>query len=286
MGKPKLVTVGLTSDAGCHMVLVNLHEALFDLAGQVEIAHSYLLTDEKAIPGRAEIALIEGGVRTTHDEEVAKEVRSKCKTVVAFGSCASLGGIPGLANTIGLQELSHSVYGALPNVGVPAALPTVRPISDLIRVDYVIPGCPPEASETVAVLAALLKGEAPRLPVKNVCYECGKQQTRAYSSASRRLHERAADPQRCLLEQGYLCMGPATRSGCRARCLEVNIPCEGCRGSSDGAEDQGLAMMDALATVAYPLVENYSLARDSAALHRFTLARLRANHVLRRGEPQ
>ncbi len=284
MRKPRLVTVGLASDAGCHMVLVNLHEALLEIASKVDIVHSYLLTDEKAIPSRAEIGLIEGGVRTSHDGELAKEVRLKCKTVVAFGSCAAFGGIAGLANMTGLPELCRVVYGVAPSVGVPAALPKVRPVSELIKVDYAVPGCPPEASEILAVLEALLKGDEPQLPVKNVCYECKKEQRRTYSNKTRRLSQGLLDQHQCLLEQGYLCMGPATRSGCRARCLDVNIPCEGCRGPSDGVEDQGLAMMDALSTVAYPLIEKYDLTQHSAALHRFTLAQLKADRILQGGE--
>ncbi|MEM3045957.1 MAG: F420-nonreducing hydrogenase [Candidatus Bathyarchaeia archaeon] len=283
MEKPRLVTVGLASDAGCHMVLVNLHETLMEIAGRVDIVHSYLLTDEKTIPNRAEIGLVEGGVRTVHDEELAREVRSRCQTVVAFGSCAAFGGVLGLANTAGLAELQREVYGVPPTVGVPAALPTVRPVSQVIDVDYVIPGCPPEGSETVALLTALVKGEEPQLPVKNVCYECKKQQRRTYTSELRRLGQPLLDPRQCLLEQGYLCMGPATRSGCKARCLEMDVPCEGCRGPSDRVEDPGLAMIDALSTVAYPLVENYGLTQYSAALHRFTLARLKTNRVAQGG---
>lgn len=268
------------------MVLVNLHQALIDLADRVDIVHSYLVTDERAMPDHAEIGLIEGGVRTSHDEEVTKEVRSRCHTVVAFGSCAAFGGILGLANSTPLPELEGSVYGKPPSIGVPRPLSRIRPISELIDVNWVVPGCPPEASETIGVLAALLKGEKPELPLKNVCYECKKQQSRVYSSRARRLHESPPDARRCMLELGYLCMGPATRAGCSARCLEMNIPCEGCRGPSDAVGDQGLAMMDALSTVAYPLLERYDHLEHSTALHRFTLAKLKADELQRGGAAQ
>lgn len=57
------------------------------------------------------------------------------------------------------------------------------------------------------------------------------------------------DGETCFLEQGVICMGPATRGGCGVRCIKGNAPCRGCYGPPADAPDPGAKMMSAIATM-------------------------------------
>ena len=52
-----------------------------------------------------------------------------------------------------------------------------------------------------------------------------------------------------MLEQGIVCMGPATVSGCGALCPQVGMGCRGCYGPLPGVEDQGARMLTAISSV-------------------------------------
>jgi F420-non-reducing hydrogenase small subunit len=192
---------------------------------------------------------------------------------VAYGSCASFGGVPGLANLSSVESLLERVYGTesthigddLPDpagrhadgsaTNLPSLTDTVRPLAGTIEVDYLLPGCPPAASRVWEVCQAISAGQLPAAPAivgagtKAVCDECSlpKQGTRV--SAFVRPHEMTALPGRCLLEQGIVCCGPATRSGCGAQCTSVLMPCRGCYGPAGDSVDQGAAMIAALGTL-------------------------------------
>jgi F420-non-reducing hydrogenase small subunit len=128
-------------------------------------------------------------------------------------------------------------------------------------VDYFMPGCPPESHQIAAVIDLLLQvleGKA-QLPPKGsvigagastVCDECPRQRHVKTIKAFRRIQEIApADPQLCLLEQGLPCNGPATRSGCDARCPRVGAQCIGCYGPAEGVLDYGARLISAFASV-------------------------------------
>ena len=56
-----------------------------------------------------------------------------------------------------------------------------------------------------------------------------------------------ADPSRCFLAQGIICLGPAIRSGCGETCINTNVPCRGCFGPVDGVDDAGSKFLSSLA---------------------------------------
>ena len=56
------------------------------------------------------------------------------------------------------------------------------------------------------------------------------------------------DPEQCLLAQGLLCLGPATRSGCGAPCVGANMPCSGCMGPTSSVRDHGAKALSAIAS--------------------------------------
>ena len=276
----KAVTLGLMACSGCHVAVVGLHEKLVELLKNVSLEHSYILMDSKTIPGNVDLAIVEGGVRTKHDEEKVLEARDKAKIVVALGSCACFGNIPSLCNLIPLEELLKTVYretattveGFIPSKDLPEVFQKVRPINEVVKVDYQVPGCPPEADDIAEVLTAILTGRKPELSKKDVCDDCPRERKGEAPKELKRLHVGTPDPKRCLLEQGYVCVGPATMGGCKARCPTANVTCDGCRGPAAKTWDQGLAMLDALTAFSKDLTKEFKLSTHAAMFYRYTFA--------------
>jgi len=155
------------------------------------------------------VAFIEGACTRPHDEDRLKDIRSKAAIVVAYGACAHLGGINCQKNYFDQDKVRRYVYG-----DKAAWFDTylARPISAVIKVDAVIPGCPVDKKEVVETVKALLMGKTLRLPEYPVCVEC-------------KLAENV-----CVFEKGLTCLGPVTMAGCRAVCPTWGNKCIGCRG--------------------------------------------------------
>lgn len=266
MSKPRLATVILGGCTGCHLSLLDAHEGLLDLFDQVELVHSPF-TAGSDVP-TCEIALVEGAIQNEHDVEVAKAVREKAGTVIAMGSCATLGGIGGLRNLESKRRLVREVYGESGPAGavedaeeagmdVPTLEEAVRPLSAVIDVDLEIPGCSPPTKYILDALDALLRGESPDLPRHNLCYECSRRHEKMLQPSRDFVADAVysvmeldeIDPDVCFLEQGVICMGPISREGCGARCVSANVPCRGCMGSSRKDFEQGAKMVDVLGAV-------------------------------------
>ncbi len=84
---------------------------------------------------------------------------------------------------------------------------------------------------------------------KTLCDECDRVKEEKSISKIYRPHQIIPDPKKCLLEQGLICMGPATRGGCGSRCIKANMPCRGCFGPPAGILDQGAKMLSAIASI-------------------------------------
>ncbi|MFC1745727.1 oxidoreductase, partial [Candidatus Riflebacteria bacterium] len=120
-------------------------------------------------------------------------------------------------------------------------------------------GCPPVADQIWAVIEVIVealktgnlppKGAIVGVGTKSVCDECEHEKKDKKIEKFFRPHEILADPEKCLLDQGIICCGPATRSGCGAQCLKANMPCRGCYGPAPGVKDQGAKLLSALASV-------------------------------------
>lgn len=257
-------TSWLHTCSGCHMALVDMNENLLELLSTVELRYSPIM-DAKEIP-EVDVALIEGGIGNEHNLSVARELRDKAKTVIAFGSCACFGGLPGLRNLFDVEDVKQRAFCETVTDGkgvtrhseaVPALLPNVHPLSDYIQIDYALPGCPPRPDLLGEAIGAILRGEQPAIPTKNLCVECPREQSemhkpqRAFvTSGVHALFElEEISPTKCFLEQGVLCMGPATRAGCNGACVVANVPCRGCYGPPPEALEQGGKMVDSLATI-------------------------------------
>ncbi len=286
----KLATIALMSCAGCHVSLTAMSAKLLDVLKNVELVHSYILMDAKEIPESVDVGIVEGGLKTSHDEEVVKELREKSKILIAVGDCACFGGIPGLINIYRLEEAWKAAYienpstveGFKPSKDLPETRPQALPISEIVKVDYMIPGCPPMETTLENVLTTLLSGKTPALSKQSVCDECPRKKTGEKPEVFKRLHEDIPDPDRCLLEQGYLCMGPVTRAGCGAACIRAGVACDGCYGPAEKTWDQGLAMLDALLNLLKERLPRFKLETLSGMIYRYTYASSILNKMARR----
>jgi len=282
----KLLLTGLSGDSGCQVAMLALHGTLLDIISANELVFAPTLIDVKEVPEGVDVAIIEGGIRTEHEAEMAREVRKKSSIVITIGSCACFGGIPGLANLKDGPSLLEEIYTKMDGT-VSDVMPVqtqvteyMMPVSDVAKVDFMIPGCPPETGDITSVITALLNGETPQLSFTDVCDDCPLERMGEYADELIRIHEKIPDPDRCLLEQGYLCMGPATRGGCRAPCPQAGMPCDGCRGPTEMNDDQGLTMLDALTSLISKATEEFSLPTHIGYLYRYSYPSSRLAKVL------
>ena len=282
MAKPKVAFYWCASCGGCEEAVVDLHEDILKVVEAVDIALWPIALDFKRKdveawkPGEVAVAFINGAVRTSEQVEWVKLLRQKCPLVVAFGSCAHLGGIPGLSNFTTREKTLETKYHKSPSVenpekilpqletqingyklDLPEFLPAVHKLDDVIDVDYYLPGCPPVPDLIMQAVEAILEGKLPPkgsvlAPEKSLCDTCPRKDSKPETveiDQFKRVATSTPDPETCFLAEGYVCMGPATRSGCGERCIRGNMPCRGCFGPTPDVHDGGMKMLSALASL-------------------------------------
>jgi len=278
-GKPKLALYWAASCGGCEIAVLAINEKILDVAAAFDIVFWPCVMDgkvrdvERMPDSSIELCLFNGGIRTSEQEYMAQLLRRKSKVLVAFGSCAHEGCIPGLANLSNREEIFQSVYGngqstenpqeLCPQVQthtpegeilLPYFYDTLRTLDQTVPVDYYLPGCPPEAENIWKMVEAVLAGQLPPRgtvlgPTTTVCDECPRKRQEKKIRQFKRTWQVIPDEETCLLDQGLICCGIATRAGCGALCPKVNSPCIGCHGPNVGVEDFGARMMTALSSV-------------------------------------
>jgi F420-non-reducing hydrogenase small subunit len=277
--RPKLALYWAASCGGCEIAVLGIEEEILDVARAFDIVFwpcvmDFKVRDIERMPDRSiDVCLFNGGIRTSEQEYMARLLRARSKVLVAFGSCAHEGCIPGLANLHDGREILEAVYrdspsldnprGILPRaeteveegtLRLPVFYDTLETLGQAVDVDYFLPGCPPEPARIREALAAISAGTLPQRGSvigvdTTVCDECPRVRHEKAIQRFRRTWEIIPDEGTCLLEQGIVCCGIATRAGCSARCPRVNSPCIGCYGPNDGVWDFGARMMSALASV-------------------------------------
>lgn len=262
----KLAVYWTGSCGGCDVSFLELGEGLLDVLSQVEIVFWPALIDAKradlaALPkGSIDVALVNGVLRTAENAEMVELLREKSRLLGAYGACAQLGGVPALANQ--RNNVTEAVFGPgyrpAPPPGTaedapPALLPEALAVEEVVPVDFAVPGCPPPAGLIAQFFQAALAREIEPGRVfakdKALCEECPRVREDRRISRIARPHEIRADPERCLLDQGLICLGPVTRGGCAAACPKAGMPCTGCLGPVPQAGDPALAMVSALASL-------------------------------------
>lgn len=279
--KPKLALYWAASCGGCEIAVVNIAENILKVADAFDIVLWPCIVDGKVKDieamddGEIMICLFNGGIRTSENEEMAHLMRRKSQVMVSFGSCAQEGCIPGMANLTTKDAIFNTVYidnpsvdnpnGVFPTPGysmpegeihLPEFYETLRSLNQVTQVDYYIPGCPPESPQIWAVLELILSGaELPPVGsviganVSTVCDECDREKREKCVSQFYRPFEIVPEDDWCLLEQGLVCAGLATRGGCGAKCPSVGIGCRGCYGPPDDVLDQGARLVSSIASM-------------------------------------
>lgn len=166
--KTRLATVWLGGCSGCHMSFLDLDERLLDLAARVELCASPI-TDYKDFP-EVDVTLVEGAVANEEHLEHIRHVRARTKILISFGDCAVTGNVTAMRNAYGIEDCLNVAYreNATVIVGVPEGNPMVprlldhvRPVHEVVPVDYHLQGCPPDADAIYELLTALLDGRTP-----------------------------------------------------------------------------------------------------------------------------
>lgn len=214
--KPRLAFFDFTDCEGCQLQVANMGTALFTLTKLVDIVNFREVMSE--VSDDYDIAFVEGSISTDNDVKRIKKIREKAKVVVAFGACAAIGGVNGIKNRHSLELAKRRVYGDKAD-----KINTIKvmPIGEVVKVDYVINGCPPYIPEIIAVIKCLLMGKSYVVPDYAVCVEC-------------KMNENV-----CRYEKDEECMGTVTRAGCNSWCVNNGNRCYGCRGLLDDPAAQG-----------------------------------------------
>jgi len=284
-GKPKFGMYWASACGGCEIAVLNIGDHILDVDEVFDIvfwpvAADFKYEDVRNYPdGYIDLCLFDGAIRNSENEEMAILLRKKSKVLVAFGSCAYEGCIPALSNLTTKEATLRSSFlenpsidnpdGTLPQpitkipegeLEIPVFYNTVKALDQVVDVDYYVPGCPPEPHQIWAVLQVVIAAltEGGELPAKGsvigaeataVCDECPLEKDVKKITQFYRPQDINPEPGICLLEQGIMCMGPATRGGCGALCPQVGMGCRGCYGPIEGVEDQGARMLTAVASV-------------------------------------
>ena len=238
-GKVTLNTDWLSSCGGCHVAIVDLHEKILDVLGSVTIQHCPLLTDIKDYP-KADLGIVTGAIRNEHDREAALKMRESCGLVIAFGTCAVYGGIPGAALAHSPEEILDSVYvnnkttktTTVPTGHISALEKMVTPIDEVIDVDLYLPGCAPGSAFIFDALISLVENRSPKARSETVCGRCSKHMAKTDVNKVLANHEGIPDQETCFMSQGYICLGSVTLDRCLAPCPENGVVCTGCAGPS------------------------------------------------------
>lgn len=282
MAKPKVAICWLGGCGGCDEAVVDINEVLLRVAEAVDIVFWPVALDFKydtiklMKDGEIVLSIVNGNVRNSEQEEVARMLRKKSQLVLAFGACACFGGTPGLANLTTKEDIFGWVYHKAPTVvnpngnypqvsshvngselTLPELFDRVYALRDVIDVDYFLPGCPPPPYLVMYAVSAVLENKLPTkgstlAPHRALCDSCRRNKSKPDRMAIReikRIHEVEADPETCFLAQGIICLGPATRDGCGEACMNINMPCRGCFGPVEGVVDSGAKFISALASI-------------------------------------
>jgi coenzyme F420-reducing hydrogenase gamma subunit len=207
--KLKVGVFKFASCDGCQLSLLDAEDELLAVADAIEIAY-FLEATSRIQPGPYDVSLVEGSVTTPHDRDRIQQIRKESKLLVTIGACATSGGIQALRNWGDHEEFVRFVYASPEYIDT---LDRSTPISDHVKVDFELRGCPINQYQLIEVLKALVHSRKLRTPQHSVCLDCKRSGTVCVAVA-----------------QGIPCLGPVTHAGCGAICPSYDRGCYGCYG--------------------------------------------------------
>jgi len=271
---------------GCDVAVLDIDAAILDLAAIANvtlwpIGFDTKYEDIEKMPDKSiTISFYNGAIRNEENEHIARLLRQKSQVLISFGSCACFGGTPGLGNVTNKKEIMETVYlnmpsndnpdGVIPSpkikvpegeLELPDIYDDVLTLDDVVDVDLFMPGCPPTVELILVALEAVTKHVKEGAPLppkgaviasdKTLCDECPREIVEKGRNIEKiyQPYEIMPELDKCLIDQGIICMGPATRAGCSAMCPNANMPCRGCMGPTKAVMDQGGSMLSALASI-------------------------------------
>ncbi|MCE5194958.1 MAG: hypothetical protein LLF28_05815 [Nitrospiraceae bacterium] len=208
MKKPKVAFFDFACCEGCQLQVANIGEALLDVLGVIDVVEFREVMSEKWDKD-IDVAIIEGSITNKNAVERIKEIRKRAKVLIAYGSCATIGGVNGMKNAFDLDEIRNYVYGKDFKF-----FPTekTQAVNQVVKVDYFVNGCPVYVPEFLTVVKAALRSIPYYVPDYPICVEC-------------KLNENI-----CMYDRGVSCLGPVTKAGCNSWCINNGNICYGCRG--------------------------------------------------------
>ncbi len=271
---------------GCDVALLDIDAKILDVHAIAEVVFWPIGFDGKLheieqMPDKSiTVSFYNGAIRNSENEHVAKVLREKSVILISFGSCACFGGTPGLGNVTNREEVFQTVYkdtqstdnkkGIYPQphfkvpegeLELPVFYDDVKTLEEVVDVDYFMPGCPPTTNLIALAVDVVVKHVTQGAPLppkgtviasdKTLCDECDRERVEKNRRIDKiyQSYEIKADPKKCLLDQGIICIGPATRAGCGAMCPKANMPCRGCMGPTKAVTDQGASMLSAVSSL-------------------------------------
>jgi sulfhydrogenase subunit delta len=217
--KPRLAVWKFASCDGCQLSLLDCEDELLAVAEVVEIAYFPEASSTMA-RGPYDLSLVEGSITTAHDAERIRRVRRQSKFLVTIGACATSGGIQALRNFADVKEFVAAVYASPQYI---KTLETSSAISEHVKVDFELRGCPINKAQLLETMSAFLAGRKPAISGQSVCVEC-----KLRGSV-------------CVMVQGTPCLGPVTHAGCGAICPAYRRGCYGCFGPTERPNTAALA---------------------------------------------
>ena len=219
--RPTVAVWKFASCDGCQLTMLDCEDEFLAIVGAIDIAYFPEATRAER-DGPYDLSIVEGSITTMHDAERIHDIRRKSKTLITIGACATAGGIQALKNWADVDEFTSIVYAHPEYI---RSLSTSTPISDHVKVDFELRGCPISKSQLIDVIDAFVHGRKPNTPTHTVCVEC-----------------KLAGTTCVMVSHGTPCMGPITQTGCGALCPAFNRGCYGCFGPSESPNLEALRL--------------------------------------------
>lgn len=217
--RPKLAVWKFASCDGCQLSLLDCEDEILAVTEEVEIAN-FAEATRRVVPGPYDLSLVEGSITSKHDAKRIQEVRAESKFLVTIGACATAGGIQALRNYRDVAEMASVVYASPQYLDT---LATSTPISDHVKVDFELRGCPVNKNQLLEVIVAFLHRRKPNIATHSVCVECKQRGNVCVMTA-----------------HGTPCLGPVTQAGCGAICPAYDRGCYGCFGPMESPNTAAL----------------------------------------------